>query len=233
MSKGPVDQGRHILDSVTAWAQTHGVPAVAGYGADRLPVIRLTMDHATDVANELCGTLGRIAPYLIVTSAVELTRADLEARIAQLTAAGADAAHIAAAGACRTFIGHLASCSLRILITGGPAILAYTYVAPWMDDAFPDEDEEEESPPRDPGTLAAEQRAREERAFWTPAHRTEAARRIANDPRFPQAKKEADRIMLTRDVLGPKAPDDEDLVTRISREAKSRYEFEVVGKGKR
>ena len=231
MSKRPVDQGRHILDSVTAWAQKHGVPVVSGYGADRLPLIRLTMDHANDVADELCGMLGRIAPYLIVTSAVELNNADLEARIAQLTAASADAERLAAAGACRTFIGHLASCSLRILITGGPAILAYTYVAPWMEDAYPDDDEAEDTPPpQDPETLAAEQRAREERAFWTPERRTDAARRIANDPRFPQAKKEADRLMLTRDVLGPKAPDDDDLVTRISREAKSRYEFEVVHK---
>ncbi|MHB0961978.1 MAG: hypothetical protein ACYC5V_02090 [Gemmatimonadaceae bacterium] len=230
MSKRPVDQGRHILDSVTAWAQKHDVPVVSGYGAERLHLIRLTMDHATDVADDLCGILGRISPYLIVTSAVELSSADLEARIAQLTAAGADAGRLAAAGACRTFIGHLASCSLRIFITGGPAILAYTYVAPWMDDAYPDE-EEDTPPPQDPETLAAEQRARAERAFWTPAHRTEAARRIANDPRFPQAKKEADRIMLTRDVLGPNAPDDDDLVTRIRREAKSRYEFEVAKRG--
>ena len=81
MSKRPVDQGRHILDSVTAWAQKHDVPVVSGYGAERLPLIRLTMDHATDVADDLCGILGRISPYLIVTSAVELSSADLEARI--------------------------------------------------------------------------------------------------------------------------------------------------------
>jgi len=63
--------------------------------------------------------------------------------------------------------------------------------------------------------------------------RSKAARQIASDPRFPQAKTEAARVLITRDVLGDSAPSNEHLVKEISREAKAVFDLEIKPKKSR
>src|SRR5690606_505623 len=65
------------------------------------------------------------------------------------------------------------------------------------------------------------ERQRREREIWTPVKRTGCARQLANDSRFPKAKTEAGRIHLARELLGDEVPRDEQIVVKISREAKA------------
>lgn len=232
MPSKSVDPGRHIVRAITAWAQEHAVPLVTGHGPEKGLQVHLTMPEDVDLSDHLCEILEQVTPYLIVASPIEFTSTDLEETLVQLAVGGADPQRLAAARACSKYVGRMSSLRVGIFIKGGPVILIYTYLAPWVDDAYPDEDDEDDGPlvSVDPAVEAAQQRAREQCAFWTPAARKEAARRIANDPRFPSAKKEADRVFLTRDVLGADAPDDDNLVVTISREASAIYSFEIAKK---
>ncbi|MBW7933134.1 MAG: hypothetical protein H3C62_05860 [Gemmatimonadaceae bacterium] len=231
MSTKLIDPGRDLLGAVTSWASTHHVPCVRGDYPDEAPTAHLFLDEAADLPSQIHPLLEQLKPSLILVLTSELTADVLAQTVDELTEAGADEARIAAARVCRKFIGHVGSLHITIFVPGSPVALDYLYVAPWVDDAYPDgeDDDEDIVPPLDPALVAEQRRAREERARWTPAARTEAARRIAQDARFPKAKKEADRIVLTRDVLGADAPEDENLVIAISREAASRYSFEVLG----
>jgi hypothetical protein len=208
MPSKSVDPGRHIVRAITAWAQEHAVPLVTGHGPEKGLQVHLTMPEDVDLSDHLCEILEQVTPYLIVASPIEFTSTDLEETLVQLAVGGADPQRLAAARACSKYVGRMSSLRVGIFIKGGPVILIYTYLA----------------------VEAAQQRAREQCAFWTPAARKEAARRIANDPRFPSAKKEADRVFLTRDVLGADAPDDDNLVVTISREASAIYSFEIAKK---
>ena len=66
-----------------------------------------------------------------------------------------------------------------------------------------------------------------ERSRWTTAIRTATARRLAELPEFPSAKKEADRIYLLRRMLGDEAPSDDYVTKEIAREALAIYKLEI------
>ncbi len=231
MTRGQIDTGGQLLRDVTEWARTHARRLVRGHVAQAVPSVFLELEETTEPSSELQALLDSIDPYLLVVDPYVLKAEDVDARLESLVARGTDADRLDVVEGYRQFVGQHASLGVYAFNKDGPAVFAYRYFAPWSDDALGDDSNDGIDPPPDPETEARLQEAREDREKWTSTARTEAARRIARDPRFPKAKKEADRVFLARDVLGSDLPKDEYTVKEIGREAASIYKLEIASRG--
>jgi len=99
--------GLQLLNEVTKWAEAHSVPLVAGDVRSLLMTsVDLELDEDGDLGAQLIGLLERTDPFLIVVARTDLTSETIDDTIEQLAEREAAAEELAAAQACRKFIGH-------------------------------------------------------------------------------------------------------------------------------
>lgn len=231
MTPTVIDRGLELAEGMARWAEAHSVPLVPGDIREMaLTVVDLESFEEPDELSRVLSLLEKAAPFLIVVSRLDLDRTTIEETVSRLERRGGHEAEIDDARACESFIGHIAHLDISIFVRGGPVVLKYYYFAPWYGEAsgrsFDDEDEDSQ----DLSENVEWREEQAERAKWTPAARSAAARRVASDPRFPKAKNEAGRVLITRDVLGEDVPTIEHIVKEIGREAKAIFELDFKGR---
>lgn len=226
MTSHETDSGLALLKRLESWAKVNAIPLVAGdIRSLNCTEIELEWSGEDDEDSTLLAILERTDPYLVAVARLNLDRDTIEATIARYESLGGSDEEIEAARACFPFVGHVVHLEFSIFMRAGPVVLKYLFFAPWYGDAFGKFDEEEDDDR--PSTVNAEWRAEQaERTKWNAAARSEVARRVSLDPRFPKAKSEAARVLITREVLGEDVPSIEHIVTQIGREAKAIFDLE-------
>jgi len=227
MPASTADVGKKLLQEMKEWASLHTLPIVNGHVPRGAGLVSLDMDETRDLFPQLRTVLEVVDPYLVVVEPFELTTEDLEGQLELLVARDTEPSQLESVRARFQFVGQLESLAISVFIKNGPVVLEYHYLAPWSDDTLVEEMADFVRPPLDPEAAARIQAQQDERDRWAPAACTEAARRIALDPRFPKAKTEAARVFLARDVLGTELPRDQYMVKEIGREAKAIFDFEI------
>lgn len=161
-----------------------------------------------------------------VDGRADATDADVEAALE---------GHLAAARAARRHVGEVAWLDLCAVTRGPTLVVRWLELAPWAEVVHAaDRLVREATGARRGGdgrdgawgprpevlTQRAEYEARErEWRLWTGPKGQEAARRLAAHEDFAQCTREAERVVLLRELLGDDAPADAQLLKEIAREA--------------
>ena len=215
MPPKPIDQVQATLQRIAEWANITGVPIVTGEPGNGTPIPTIFIETSGDLL-DACAAL---SPKLLITRTEILTEAALELALDEARQDG-DRQRVAALEALRPRIGHISFLGVWVLTPGYP-LLAYTTAPAWYTALSEDEESEEVN---EAGETTF-QREHRERRYWTVARRTGAAKQAASDPRFPQAKTEAARVLIVRGVLGEKAPESDYIIKEIAREARALFDL--------
>ena len=224
------DAGQQLLSAVIQWAGGKRIPVLTGQllGSPVETVVLLETDDDAEGAVQLLPILDPLDVSLVVIRPTILEAGDVDAAVENLVAQGAETSAIAEIEACRRYIGHVSTSEFNFFLSSGRVVLRHVFGATWYFALL-----EAEGAPVVPSAEDVEQQARRdaaerEDAKWTTKARTEAARRVAEHPRFAQAKSnEAARVHITRQTLGSDTPENEHLVKEIGREAKAIFDLEI------
>src|SRR5258705_6080623 len=118
------DAGLHLLNEVTKWAEAHKVPIVPGDVASlTMTSVDLELDEDGDLGAQLVALLNRTDPYLLVLARMDLTAGRIDETLEALAERDDAADELAAARACRRFVGNLAWLDIVVFVKAGPVAL--------------------------------------------------------------------------------------------------------------